>query len=122
MPEPTTNATKQQTPEELADALLRVDNERHGTTIAAVTQSFSVARRVRGLLIEGIIAARADAPAPAPEPREVEWNVRQHDGRLINQDFEDEPFTEETAREEAPLYLGGEAVFRSVHPWQVAQG
>ena len=120
MPETTLNPVAAETPEELADALLRRDHEQHGSTLASAAQSFSVAARVRALLIEGIIAARTDAPAP--EPREVEWNVRQHDGWLINQDFDDEPYTEETAREEAPLYLGGEAVFRSVDPWEVAQG
>lgn len=74
MTEPITSPSARQTPEELADALLRADNDRHGQTIAAATQSFSVAARVRALLIEGIVAART-------EPCEVEWNVRQHDGR-----------------------------------------
>ncbi|MBF4549421.1 hypothetical protein [Pseudoclavibacter sp. VKM Ac-2888] len=74
---------------------------------------------MRDLLIEGIITARSGAPAL--EPREVEWNVRQHDGRLINQDFEDEPYTEETARAEAPEYRGGEVVCRRVDPWEVVQ-
>lgn len=121
MPEPITSVPSQETPEELATHSCVATTTEHRGSNPIVLGRYACARPADQGHHRRPSRCISSAPRRGAAGRGgVERSTARR--RLINQDFEDEQFTKKTAREGAPLYLGGDAIFRSVDPREIPKG